>query len=74
MKIAFGVEARLAPGEVAIKLDSADSRHEKTQRAGRRGMGVCFSSECFTERGIAPIRYLMYTLLYILYGHFNTFG
>ena len=45
-KNAFGVEARLAPGEVAIKLDSADSRHEKAQRAGKGCV--------FTGRGDCP--------------------
>lgn len=65
-KNAFGLEARLALGEVAIKLDSADSRHEKTQRAEKKkgGFGCVHSG-----RGIAPIRYLLYTLLNILYGY-----
>ena len=60
------MEARLAPGEVAIKLDSADSRHEKTQRAGKQGLFVFFQSFSPT-RGSAHIQIpYMYTTKYFV--------
>ena len=65
MKNAFGVEARLAPGEVAIKLDSADSRHEKRHNAPKKKKGVWV---CSQRKGDCPDQIsVVYTTKYFVW-------